>query len=126
MAAFLTCSQLTAHFERVLSMSKDKEERLICEQTLSKIRNLNALNDLASNVVLVNALLESLETKDNLSTNDKETIVHWISLILRWGACDLKDFTKKLASNWLANDRTCEYAPPVPAEYAYKQSKGER
>ena len=53
---------------------------------------------------------------------DKEVIIGWITILSEIGQSDLRTFTEKLADDWLMDVTKS----PVPAEYAYKQAKGER
>ena len=53
---------------------------------------------------------------------DKEVIIGWILILSEIGQSDLRTFTKELADAWLTDITKS----PVPAEYAYKQAKGER
>jgi hypothetical protein len=54
---------------------------------------------------------------------DQSAIVEWISVICAvHGDSEFHKFTSLLAENWLIDTSKA----PLPAEYAYKRSKGER
>jgi len=132
MADFLTSAQLIEHYERVVKTSEDPNELLVCRQTIHRLQSGAVLQKMVLSVNVAQGLVQVLEDDQDkgssltLSAQDRETITHWIALLLKFGDSDLKEFTNKLASKWLSSYESGLWESPVPAEYAYKQSKGER